>query len=249
VNAFAGPDPRAVRMVERQLESRGITSPRVLNAMRRVPRRLFLPPGSAADPYADCPASIGCGQTMSQPYMVAVMLEALALRGTETVLEIGTGSGYQTALLALLARRVYTVERLASLAERSRAALADLGLENVVLRCGDGSSGWPEHAPYDAIVVSAAAPRVASSLKSQLADAGVLVLPVGPDDSVQVIHVVRRIGARFEVERGTACRFVPLIGAEGFPPAAGRAGGDPGASTPVDGESKAATAAGEPPAG
>jgi protein-L-isoaspartate(D-aspartate) O-methyltransferase len=218
VSAFAAPDPQAVRMVERQLLSRGISSPRVLNAMRRVPRRHFMPPASTVDPYADCPAPIGSGQTMSQPYMVAVMLEALALRGVETVLEIGTGSGYQTALLALLARRVYSVERVASLAERSRAALAEAGFDNVFLRCADGSSGWPEHAPYEAIVVSAAAPRVSTSLKSQLADSGVLVVPVGPDDSMQMIHVVRRVGARFEVERGTPCRFVPLIGAEGFPP-------------------------------
>jgi protein-L-isoaspartate(D-aspartate) O-methyltransferase len=218
VSAFAAPDPQAVRMVERQLLARGITSPRVLNAMRRVPRRLFMPPASTADPYADCPAPIGSGQTMSQPYMVAVMLEALALHGGETVLEIGTGSGYQTALLALLARRVYSVERVASLAERSRASLAEAGFDNVFLSCGDGSSGWPAHAPYEAIVVSAAAPRVSASLKSQLADSGVLVVPVGPDDSMQMIHVVRRVGARFEVERGTPCRFVPLIGVEGFPP-------------------------------
>lgn len=218
MTAFSEPDPRAERMVERQIVDRGICGPRLLSAMRRVPRALFLPPGSTADAYADAPVSIGCGQTMSQPYMVALMLEALELRGGETVLEIGTGSGYQTALLALLARAVYTVERLAPLAERSRAAFERLGLANVMTRCGDGSRGWPEHAPYDAIVVSAAAPRVPASLRAQLADNGVLVVPVGPDESVQVLHVVRRVAARFETVRTTPCRFVPLVGAEGFDP-------------------------------
>lgn len=215
---FAEPDPRAERMVERQVASRGIRSPRVLAVMRRVPRRVFLPAGSTADAYADAPVGIGCGQTMSQPYMVALMLEALALRGTETVLEIGTGSGYQTALLGLLARRVFSIERLESLADASRATLERLGYTNVTLLCGDGSLGWPEGAPYDAIVVSAAAPRVPPSLKAQLGDNGVLVLPVGPDESVQVLHVVRRIGARFETERSIPCRFVPLVGDQGFPP-------------------------------
>ncbi len=214
---FPDADPRAERMVERQLASRGISSPRVLAVMRRVPRTLFLPAGSSADPYADAPVSIGCGQTMSQPYMVGLMLESLALRGSESVLEIGTGSGYQTALLGLLARRVFTIERLEALAERSRATLERLGYANVTLRCGDGSVGWPEHAPYDAVVVAAAAPRVPAALKSQLADSGVLVLPVGPDESVQMLCVVRRMGARFETERTIPCRFVPLVGAEGFP--------------------------------
>ncbi len=218
MSVFREPDPRAERMVERQIAARGIAGQRLLAAMRRVPRALFLPPGSTADPYADAPVSIGCGQTMSQPYMVAVMLEALDLRGSETVLEIGTGSGYQTALLALLARAVYTIERLAPLAERGRATFERLGLANVTTRCGDGSRGWPEHAPYDAIVVSAAAPRVPASLRAQLADNGVLVVPVGPDESVQVLHVVRRVGARFEIARTTPCRFVPLVGAEGFAP-------------------------------
>ncbi len=212
------PDPRAERMVERQIASRGICGSRLLSVLRRVPRALFLPPGSTADPYSDAPVSIGCGQTMSQPYMVALMLECLDLRGTETVLEVGTGSGYQTAVLALLARAVYTVERIAPLAERSRAALERLGFANVGTLCGDGSLGWAEHAPYDAIVVSAAAPRVPASLAAQLADNGVLVVPVGPDASMQLLHVVRRAGARLEVERSIPCRFVPLVGAEGFAP-------------------------------
>jgi protein-L-isoaspartate(D-aspartate) O-methyltransferase len=216
VTVFAEPDPRAERMVDRQLAGRGIASPRVLAVMRRVPRDLFLPPGATADAYADAPVSIGSGQTMSQPYMVALMLEALSLRGPEKVLEIGTGSGYQTALLALLAREVFTVERLAPLAERSAATLERLGLRNVRTLCGDGSMGWPEHAPYDAVVVSAAAPQVPASLAAQLEDNGVLVVPVGPDRSVQILHVVRRVGARLEVERGIPCRFVPLVGVEGF---------------------------------
>ena len=225
VTAFEEPDPRSERMVERQIASRGIAGPRLLAAMRRVPRALFLPPGSTADSYADAPVSIGGGQTMSQPYMVALMLEALGLRGNETVLEIGTGSGYQTALLSLLARAVFTVERLAPLAERSRATFERLGLVNVATLCGDGSRGWPEHAPYQAIVVSAASPHVPPSLRAQLADNGVLVVPVGPDEAVQILNVVRRVGARFEVERGIPCRFVPLIGAEGFGPRESRSGG------------------------
>jgi protein-L-isoaspartate(D-aspartate) O-methyltransferase len=131
---------------------------------------------------------------------------------------VGTGSGYQTALLSLLARRVFSVERLEGLAESSRATLQRLGIENVTLKCGDGSLGWREHSPYDGIVVSAAAPRVPPDLAAQLADNGRLVLPVGPDESVQVLTVVRRVGDRYDVKRGIPCRFVPLVGAEGFAP-------------------------------
>jgi protein-L-isoaspartate(D-aspartate) O-methyltransferase len=153
---------------------------------------------------------------MSQPYMIAVMLEALGLRGTERVLEIGTGSGYQTGLLAMLAGEVYSVERIAALMDRSRRALEGIGFQNIIFRLGDGSTGWPEAAPFDAIVVSAAAPRVPHSLERQLADNGVLVVPVAEQPGYQVLTVVRKVGRTLERRKGTACRFVPLVGREGY---------------------------------
>lgn len=201
-------------MVKHQIEARGITSPRLLDAMRRLPRSAFA--GRSADAYQDHPVSIGSGQTMSQPYMIALMIDRLELRGHERVLEIGTGSGYQTGLLAMLAGEVYTVERVGSLAMRSRGILVDLGFPNIVFREGDGSLGWPEEAPFDGILVSAAAPRVPPSLVSQLADNGKLVVPVAEDARYQVLTVVTRIGNRIETRRDIPCRFVPLLGREGF---------------------------------
>jgi protein-L-isoaspartate(D-aspartate) O-methyltransferase len=207
----------AERMVRLQIESRDIRDPRVLDAMRRVPRHLFVPAGSRATAYEDHPIGIGHRQTISQPYMVAFMTDALELRGRERVLEIGTGSGYQTAVLAELCRAVFTVERIPELAAAAESALAALAYGNITLRVGDGSEGWPEHAPFDGILVAAAAPAIPQRLREQLADNGVMVVPVGDWRRTQEILVARRTGSVVTVERSIGCRFVPLIGAGGFP--------------------------------
>jgi len=207
----------AERMVRLQIESREVHAPRVLDSMTRIPRHLFVPAVSRLVAYEDRPLPIGYGQTISQPYMVAVMTEALVLRGGERVLEIGTGSGYQTAVLSLLCAMVYSVERIPALSERAARTLADLGLTNVAFRVGDGSAGWAEHAPYDAIMVTAAAPSLPSSLCQQLADNGVLVIPVGDVRQAQELVIARRKGSAFVIERGLGCRFVPLYGHDGFP--------------------------------
>ncbi len=208
--------PEAALMVRRQLESRGITDGRVLAAMRRVPRHLFVPAGVGTEAYGDFPLPIGHGQTISQPYIVAVMTEALGLRGGERVLEVGTGSGYQTAVLSRLAREVCTVERIPALAEAARARLEELGCTNVFYRTGDGSEGWAARAPFDAILVAAAAPRVPPALEEQLADGGVLVVPVGDSSLSQVLVIVRRAGGLLSRSEGIGCRFVPLVGTGGF---------------------------------
>jgi protein-L-isoaspartate(D-aspartate) O-methyltransferase len=182
--------------------------------MGRVPRERFVPTGSAAEAYADHPLDIGSGQTISQPYIVALMTEMLGLKGAERVLEIGTGSGYQTAVLAELAAEVFTVERLPGLSERARAVLSDCGCSNVRFLAGDGTLGWPDQAPFDAILVAAAGPKVPESLKGQLADGGRLVMPVGAWGGQHLV-TVRRNGERFAEERGIDCIFVRLIGREG----------------------------------
>ena len=197
-------------MVAAQIEERGVRDPRTLAAMRKVPRHLFVPPHLAHDAYADHPLPIGHGQTISQPYIVAFMTEALGLRGGETVLEIGTGSGYQAAVLAEIAARVYTIEIVAPLAEESRERLARLGYGNVEVRAGDGYQGWPERAPFDAVIVTAAAPRVPEPLKEQLKDGGRLVIPVG--DAYQELIVLTRRGTRYAEERVLPVRFVPMTG-------------------------------------
>ncbi len=204
-------------MVKLQIENRDIRDTRVLDAMRRLPRHLFVPPGSRALAYDDSPLPIGQRQTISQPYIVAFMTQALELRGAERVLEIGTGSGYQTAVLAELCREVFSIERIPELAEAAERTLAALGYQNVTLRVGDGSEGWPEHAPFDAIVVTAAAPSVPPALRNQLADNGVMVIPVGDWRRSQEIMVARRTAGTVTVERSIGCRFVPLIGTGGFP--------------------------------
>jgi protein-L-isoaspartate(D-aspartate) O-methyltransferase len=206
----------AAGMIRRQVESRGITDARLLEAMRRVPRHLFVPSACSEDAYGDFPLPIGHGQTISQPYIVAVMTVTLRLRGGERVLEVGTGSGYQTAVLAELAGRIYTIERIPELSAAARKTLLSLGYANVEFAVGDGGEGWPAHAPFDRILVAAAAPRVPPALAAQLADNGIMVIPVGDSRFSQNLVVVRRIGASLEREQSIGCRFVPLIGEGGF---------------------------------
>ena len=198
------------RMVEQQIASRGIKDPRTLAAMRKVPRHLFVLPSSAADAYEDHPLPIGHGQTISQPYIVAFMTEALLLRGGETVLEIGTGSGYQAAVLSEIAAKVFTIEIVEPLAEDARRRLERLGYSTVSVRAGDGYLGWPEAAPFDAIMVTAAAPKVPEPLKQQLKEGGRLCLPVG--EEFQELVVLTRRGAEFTEERVLPVRFVPMTG-------------------------------------
>jgi len=203
-------------MVKLQIENRDVRDERVLAALRVIPRHLFVPPGSRHGAYGDFPVAIGHGQTISQPYMVAFMTQALALRGPERTLEIGTGSGYQTAVLSELCAEVYTVERIAALAAAAEHTLRSLGVANVSFRIADGGSGWPERAPFDRIIVTAAAPAVPTVLAGQLADNGILVVPVGDWRRSQVVMIVRRIGSSFVSEESIGCRFVPLIGCGGF---------------------------------
>src|SRR5271154_4433739 len=199
------------KMVNAQLRARGIRDERVLAAMERVPRHLFVPDEYQSSAYEDHPLPIGNGQTVSQPYIVAFMLEVLSLDGSEKVLEIGTGSGYQTALLAELARQVYSVERIEVLAHSAEATLRLLGYANVSLPVGDGSRGLVEYAPFDAIVVSAAAPQIPKRLLEQLREAGRMVIPVGPPDAQELI-LVRKQDGDAVITKLEGCRFVPLIG-------------------------------------
>jgi protein-L-isoaspartate(D-aspartate) O-methyltransferase len=211
------------RMVEQQIAGRGVQDPAVLEAMRRVRREAFVPRHLARRAYADQPLPIGQGQTISQPYIVATMTESLRLRPGDRVLEIGTGSGYAAAVLAEIAAEVYTVERLATLAEAARRRLAALRYTNVHVRQGDGSLGWPEHAPYDAIVVTAGGPEVPPSLLKQLAVGGRLVMPVGGNPlAQQLVRVVRTGETIYEREELGDVAFVPLIGAEGWADGTGR---------------------------
>jgi len=203
------------RMVDEQLAGRDITDRRVLEAMRSVPRHFFVPDDSSDLAYVDAPLPIGFRQTISQPYIVALMSQLLCLRGDETVLEVGTGSGYQAAVLARLARRVYSVERIPELAEMARQALTRLGVENVEVRLADGSAGLPEAAPYDGILVAAAAPKVPRPLLDQLARAGRLVVPVGSIEG-QVLERWTRRGDNFTCDRSSPVCFVPLLGAHGW---------------------------------
>jgi protein-L-isoaspartate(D-aspartate) O-methyltransferase len=211
-------DEARAQMVKLQLEGRGISDPRVLEAFRAVPREAFVPDELAEFAYRDAPLPIGEEQTISQPYIVAVTMEALGLTGNERVLEIGTGSGYAAAVLSRTAKEVFTVERLESLATQARERLERLGYGNVQVLHGDGTLGWPEHAPYDAIAVAAGGPEVPKALLSQLAPGGRLVIPVGPDESSQTLMRVTREGPEtFREEPLTAVRFVPLIGEQGWP--------------------------------
>jgi protein-L-isoaspartate(D-aspartate) O-methyltransferase len=205
------------RMVATQIEARGITDPLVLDAMRIVPRERFVPASLAKFAYDDGPLPIGHGQTISQPYIVAVMAQAAGLKPGARALEIGTGSGYGAAVLSRIAAEVYTVERVGALAAAARASLAKLGYANVHVLEGDGSLGWADHAPYDAIVVTAGGPRVPRTLLNQLAVGGRLVMPVGPVARHQrLVRVTRTDAHEYAYEDLEEVAFVPLIGAEGW---------------------------------
>jgi len=205
-------------MVAEQIRKRGIRSPRVLEAMERVPRHLFVPDELMARSYNDEPLAIGERQTISQPYMVAAMTETLELAGHEGVLEVGAGSGYQAAILAELSREVITVEARASLADAARDRLAVLGYRNIRVEIGDGALGFPELAPFDAILVAAAAPQIPPPLIEQLAEGGRMVIPVGQSDR-QILMRIRKSGNGIVKEELFACQFVPLQGQYGWPAA------------------------------
>jgi protein-L-isoaspartate(D-aspartate) O-methyltransferase len=200
------------RMVENQIAARGLSSDRVLEAMRSVPREAFVPPELSPYAYEDRPLPIGFGQTISQPYIVALMAEALGLAPGDRVLEVGTGSGYGAAVLSRLAREVHTIERIPELAALASERLRHLGFANVFVRTGDGAAGCPEHAPYDAILVTAAGPRVPKALLDQLTPQGRLVMPVGePGESQELVRMTRRPNGRFSTESLGDVAFVPLI--------------------------------------
>lgn len=215
---MADDDPMLQRalMVEWQLRRRGVMCPRVLSALLRVPRHLFVPLPAQELAYQDRPQFLVEGQTISQPFMVARMTEALALRSHERVLEVGTGSGYQAAVLAILTREVFTLERHALLADSARRCLESLGYGNVVVLQGDGSLGLPSAAPFDAILVAAAAPEVPAPLMEQLASEGRMIVPVGSPERQELV-LVRREGEVFTRQPLERCVFVPLIGAAGWP--------------------------------
>ena len=197
-------------MVENQIVSRGVKDQKVLDAMLEVPRHAFVSAELQRSAYSDSPLPVGEGQTISQPYMVALMTELLCLKGHERTLEIGTGSGYQTAVLAELAGAVYTVEIVESLARRSRDLLEDLGYRNIRFRIGDGYFGWEEHAPYDVIIVTCGPDRVPQPLVDQLSEGGRLVIPVGR--SYQVLTILEKVGGELKEHKSISCRFVPMTG-------------------------------------
>jgi protein-L-isoaspartate(D-aspartate) O-methyltransferase len=206
---------RREQMVWAQLRQRGIRDERVLAAMARVPREEFVTPELKRDAYADAPLPIGSGQTISQPFMVATMLEAMQLRPSDRVLEVGTGTGYQAALLGELAVEVWTVERHTELADRARQILQELGYRNVQVVQGDGSLGLPERAPFDKILVAAGAPEAPTSLVAQLVNGGMLGVPIG-NRVEQLLHIVRKTEAGIVTSATVPCSFVPLVGAEGW---------------------------------
>lgn len=217
MNAVADMERRRRTMVERQIRARGIEAPRVLAAMGRVRREHYVPPRLAARAYDDAALPLDEGQSISQPYIVAYMLEALGLQPNDKVLEIGTGSGYAAAVLSEVARVVFTVERSPLLARMATDALRADGRDNVFVRCSDGTLGWPEEAPFQAIVVAAGGPRVPEALRAQLAIGGHLVMPVGEEQwSQELVCVRRRTADDFREEPLAPVRFVPLIGEQGW---------------------------------
>jgi protein-L-isoaspartate(D-aspartate) O-methyltransferase len=203
------------RMVDEQIAYRGVTDPRVLAVMGKVPRHEFMPEALRAQAYGDHAMPIGEGQTISQPYIVALMTELLELKGNERVLEIGTGSGYQAAVLAELCQKVFTIERVKTLADKARATLDRLGYKNVAMKVYDGTYGWKEMSPFDAIIVTAAAPDVPDTLVEQLKDGGRLVIPVGERYSQLLIKVIKS-PTGVVTKTSIPCVFVPLIGAKGW---------------------------------
>ena len=197
-------------MVQLQLQSRGITDRRVISAMKRIPRHQFVAGKSRVQCYGDHPVAIGFGQTISQPFMVGLMTEALGLTGSERVLEVGTGSGYQTAILAKLSSHFWTIETITTLQDQAKRVLSGQGFDNITFRTGDGSEGWAEEAPFERILVGAASSVVPKPLVDQLADEGVLVIPVGRIDGCQTMTTLRRCGNDIRKTSGIDCRFVPL---------------------------------------
>lgn len=207
------------RMVQEQIIAKGITSPRLLEVMLKVPRHLFVQEAMAVQAYSDGALPIGEKQTISQPFMVALMTDLLELKPSDHVLEIGTGSGYQTAILASLVRRVWTIERIRPLAMQARKALDSLHLLNVNIKVGDGTLGWEEEGPFDAILVTAGAPAVPETLAQQLAPGGHLVIPVGSESAQTLLRIRKEADGTLTKETGIDCRFVPLIGRQGWQPA------------------------------
>jgi protein-L-isoaspartate(D-aspartate) O-methyltransferase len=200
------------QMVEQQLRSRDVADERVLAAMERVPRDVFVPEEHRDRAYADAALPIGSGQTISQPYMVARICEALSLNGSERVLDVGTGSGYQAAVLAEVVKQVYSIELIESLGRTAAARLAELGYRNVEVRVGDGYQGWPEKAPFDGILVTAAAPQVPPALVAQLKTGGRMAIPVGGSDDIQYLKVLtKRADGGYDEKRVLPVRFVPLV--------------------------------------
>ncbi len=204
------------RMVDSQIIARGVKDRRVIEAMLKTPRHLFVQEAMAAQAYNDTSLPIGGKQTISQPYMVALMTEMLALEGGETVLEIGTGSGYQAAILSLLTRRVCTIERIPQLASQARRLFDMLGLTNIAMKIDDGTVGWVTEAPFDAIIVTAGAPDIPEALVSQLAAGGRLIIPVGDQLNQELVRIIKNEDGTLSQEISTPCRFVKLIGKEGW---------------------------------
>jgi protein-L-isoaspartate(D-aspartate) O-methyltransferase len=217
VTSFEDLARKRARMVEEQLRARGIRDERVLRAMGKIAREKFVVPKYAREAYADGPLPIGEGQTVSQPYMVAAMVEALDVQPSDHVLEVGTGTGYEAAVLGELGGEVWTIDRQVELAEKARSILMEMGYRNVHVVCGDGSLGLPAHAPFDKILVAAGAPQAPPSLIAQLAEGGILAVPVG-NRTEQQLQVSRKIGGEMVISRQVLCCFVPLIGAEGWEP-------------------------------
>jgi protein-L-isoaspartate(D-aspartate) O-methyltransferase len=203
------------KMMEHQIAARGVSDRRVLEAMLRIPRHLFIPESMQGRAYDDSPLPIGDGQTISQPYMVAWMTELLEVEEDDRILEVGTGSGYQAAILCELGKEIYSIEKYSSLAQRAEEKLRSLGCDNITIRVGDGTLGWPEEAPFDGIMVTAGAPSIPEPLVEQLAEGGRLVIPVGPS-GMQMLTLIRREGKEYRTMEEGTCVFVPLVGKFGW---------------------------------